>query len=143
MEESKKFLTIVMEFQKRHCKSVLQDSEKGMNGFLLILDANEDEMYANKLAKALNLSRARLSIIAHSLHRRGLINLKKSEADKRKELICLTAKGKDVIKEKKIELENVVDKVFSRLDKNDVDELIRILEKILNSEKTDEEDVIC
>ena len=95
--EVESFMKIVNEFDKLKENHMFSIPDKGCMAVMGRLYQNK-EMYSCQLAKELNLSRARLSLIVKSLKTKKYISTHIDLKDKRINLIKITKEGSKVVK---------------------------------------------
>lgn len=92
---------------------------------------------ASELVKLLQLDPAYLSRILSSFERKELVQKKQSNLDMRKQLLSLTAKGKNVIKELQDKANEQIKKLIANISSNEQSQLIKAMnniEQILKAE---------
>lgn len=79
------------------------------------------------LAKALDVSTARIAVIINDLEKEGLVVREKDEADKRITYISLTLQGTCVVTNDKKHILKVLDNVIKKTSKEDLAGFIKVL----------------
>ncbi len=79
------------------------------------------------LAKALDVSTARIAVIINDLENEGLVLREKDEKDKRITYISLTEKGIFVVTEDKKHVLNVLDNVIKKTSEEELNGFIKVL----------------
>lgn len=137
------FIDIANQFKKLQENSKIPNTDKGCMAVLSILYTKK-EMCSCQLAKELNLSRARLSLIVKNLKSKKLILSKFHLTDKRKIIIKITDEGMRVVEEihaKKIRSMNTL---FEKLGLEKTNLLISLFNDIIKIFEEDEEgELLC
>ncbi len=79
------------------------------------------------LAKALDVSTARIAVILNDLEKEGLVLREKDEKDKRITYISLTQKGTFVVTNDKKHVLNVLDNVIKKTSEEELNGFIKVL----------------
>lgn len=111
----------------------LNDINKGEIGVLSYLMFDCDGVSAGCLSNNLNVSTARIASILRSLESKGYINRLNDDGDKRKTIVMITSKGKEIINNIKKEIINKLDFVLNDIGLDDIKKYIVISNKIRNS----------
>lgn len=105
-------------------------AEKGIYSILEYLINKENAVLAGELSQELNVSTARIAFLLKKMEMRGLIRKIKPINDKRKTLVLITDKGKNLIIKLKnkliLDMQNLVDKIGIE----DIETFIKISKKI-------------
>ena len=96
----------------------------------LVFDKGETS--AGELSEKLNVSTARIASILNSLENKKYITRKVDNSDKRKTLVVVTEKGKELAISAKKEIIDILLKVIDEVGYDDIKEYVRILQKIRN-----------
>ena len=110
----------------------LNNFSRGEVGVLGYLVFDKSEASAGELSEKLNVSTARTASILNSLENKEYITRKVDSKDKRKTLVVITEKGKDLAISTKKEIINMLLKVIDEVGYDDIKEYVRILQKIRN-----------
>lgn len=78
------------------------------------------------------MSLPRIASVINSLESKKLIEKMNDREDKRKTIIYITPTGKEMILKKKEETINKMEKIIEKLDEEDIEEYIKLAEKIGN-----------
>ena len=141
--EVENFMKIVNEFDKLKEKNVLSIPDKGYMAVMGRLYQNK-EMYSCQLAKELNLSRARLSLIVKNLKAKKYVTTHIDLTDKRINLIRITKEGSRIVKETYEKSMLKLKTLFERLGKEKTNQLLEILGDISQIYKEDKEgELLC
>ena len=131
------FMKIVNDYNKVKEHREVSISDKGIMAVMGRLYCNK-EMYSHQLAKELNISRARLSLIVKKLKTKKYITTRCPLTDRRKMLIKITQEGVRVVKEKYNKVLNTIKTLFERLGDEKTNQMISLMEDIVNIYKEDE-----
>lgn len=88
-------------------------------------------VYPSDLSKSLHVTRQRITSILSSLRRKNYITMKMSEKDRRKMRVFLTNDGEKYILEKENTTEKQIDLLVRKLGDDNIRELTRIVELIV------------
>ena len=101
-------------------------------GILLMLAQAEDgAMRPSDLAEALPITRSGTTRLVDRLEQDGLVERRSYESDRRGNLILLTRKGREIFREAgRVHLRGIDEHIGSRLTKDEMDELRRLLAKL-------------
>lgn len=110
----------------------LNNFSRGEVGVLSYLVFDKSEASAGELSEKLNVSTARIASILNSLENKEYITRKIDDFDKRKTLVVITEKGKNLAISTKKEITNMLFKIIDEVGYDDIKEYIRILKKIRN-----------
>ncbi|MBE6143504.1 MAG: winged helix-turn-helix transcriptional regulator [Erysipelotrichaceae bacterium] len=135
--KTEEFMLVVNEYNKikEHSKMVAPD--KGCMAVMSKLYFNK-EMYSCQLAKELNLSRARLSLIVKNLKNKKYVSSHYHLTDKRKILIRITEEGSKIVKNTYYQTLDKLKKLFNKLGEEKTDLMIGLMRDIIKIIKEDE-----
>lgn len=105
----------------------ISQGEMAMLGFLMY---EKSETNPKELSKRFNLSTARVANTLNSLERKEYIKRVHDSSDRRKVMVYITEKGKEVFTEAEKEALNEFSKLLSYLGENDSLCLLEIIDKI-------------
>lgn len=105
----------------------VSQGEMAMLGFLMY---EKSETNPKELSKRFNLSTARVANTLNSLERKEYIKRVHDSSDRRKVMVYITEKGKEVFTEAEKEALNEFSKLLSYLGENDSLCLLEIIDKI-------------
>ena len=105
----------------------ISQGEMAMLGFLMY---EKSETNPKELSKRFNLSTARVANTLNSLERKEYIKRVHDSSDRRKVMVYITEKGKEVFTEAEKEALNEFSKLLSYLGENDSLCLMEIIDKI-------------
>lgn len=108
----------------------VDEIQKGTGFILNYLDESEGEVAAGDLARELNVSTARIAALLKKMEKNGLITRSGSPADARKTIVALTPAGQAFLDERRREILGIAEILIEKVGKEDLDEFIRICEKI-------------
>ncbi len=108
------------------------NSIRGEYGVLNYLCECEGGVSAGELGKALHVVPGRMADILKSLEQKGFIVRLRSDSDRRVVKAAVTEDGRRASQEKRREIHDDYEGLFSMLGENDVRELIRLLRIVLS-----------
>lgn len=108
----------------------LLDFIRGEQSVLFLL-SNEGPLSQSVIQKRLGLAKNRLSAIISNLLNKGLLEKKRSESDKRINIISLTKEGYKIIYEKTEFADKVVNEVLVHFTDSELIELDNIINKMI------------
>jgi DNA-binding MarR family transcriptional regulator len=114
---------------------VLDESQNGMFFILHFLANAKSDVYANTLAKEMNISRARVAVLIQKLLKRNLIEKELSAVDNRIEILKITPYGKKKISEFRKNALNMTSKIIDKIGIDEFNHYIDIsneIRKIIN-----------
>ena len=141
MDYSKKveeFMKIVSDFNKLKESKEVSIPDKGIYAVMGRLYINK-EMYSCQLAKELDISRARLSLIVKKLKEKKYVTSRCPLTDRRKMLIKITEEGIRVVKEKYNSAKNNLKRLFEKLGKEKADLMVSLMGYIVKIYENDKE----
>lgn len=89
-----------------------------------------DDATPSKLANAMNASTARIAMALRSLERKGLIQRRIDNEDRRKVLVSITELGFDLVKSEHEAVHDTMVKIIQELGEDDTREFMRIVDRI-------------
>lgn len=116
----------------RSLTDALNNFSRGEVGVLSYLVFDKSEASAGELSEKLNVSTARIASILNSLESKEYITRKVDSLDKRKTLVVITKKGKELAISTKKEITDMLLKIIDEVGYDDIKEYVRILQKIRN-----------
>lgn len=111
---------------------VLQDGFSGMYVVLKIIKDAERELSAGDISDIFGVTTARTAVVLTTLEKKEYIIKSKSANDARKTIVKITPKGNKVLEERKDELFVAINAFLSKLNANEIDNLYKIIEKLLD-----------
>ncbi|MCM1496966.1 MAG: MarR family transcriptional regulator [Clostridium sp.] len=123
--------SLLAELLNRRMNRAVQDSIRGEYGTLHYLTYVQNGVSAGILTNQLHVVPGRMTDILSSLERKGLVVRKKSEEDKRRVLVYVTAKGRRAAKQKREAIKQEYAGLLKQLGTEDTEELIRLLKIVL------------
>lgn len=109
---------------------VLNDFNRGEVGVLSYLAFDKDEVSSGELSEVLGVTTARVASILNSLEIKGYIKRKEDSLDKRKTLVVITEKGKELAINAKREIINKIISVVREVGYEEIMEYVKIAIKI-------------
>ena len=112
-----------------------KDINETMRGEAFVLNFIEEQDSAvlpGEIGSEMCVSSARIATALNSLEKKGLITRQIDPNDRRKILVCITQKGKELAKRHKNGIINVVKSILEQLGEHDAKEYVRILDRIVN-----------
>lgn len=103
---------------------------QGDSFVLNYLFMNGKKAHPKEISRAMAVSSARIAKILHDLTLKGLIARSIDDTDYRKIFIVLTEKGENCVEELRDIAISKIEEGFSPLDEKDIEDLIRIREKM-------------
>lgn len=111
---------------------ILNEFNRGEVGVLSYLVFDKDIVSAGELSDKLSVTTARVASILKSLESKGFIKKQDDVLDKRKTLVVITKKGKDLAMKTKQEIINKIIKVIKEVGIDEIKEYAKIALKIRN-----------
>ena len=114
-----------------HSKKLVK--KYGLTGPQLILIqviANEGEIVLGTLAKKVSLSQATVTNIVERLEQRGLLSRRKTENDKRRVIVSVTPKGKEILTQKPSLLDESFTRKFDGLEDWEQNLILSMIQRI-------------
>jgi DNA-binding MarR family transcriptional regulator len=99
---------------------------------LNFLNYKQDGALPSELAAAMNSSTARVAMAQKSLESKGYIERRTDAKDRRKVIVSITAKGRELVENEWKEMHERMIALLSQLGEEDTREYIRLAEKITN-----------
>lgn len=109
---------------------VLNDFNRGEVGVLSYLAFDKDEVSSGELSEVLGVTTARVASILNSLEIKGYVKRKEDSLDKRKTLVVITEKGKELAINAKREIINKIISVVREVGYEEIMEYVKIAIKI-------------
>lgn len=109
---------------------VLNEFNRGEVGVLGYLAFDKDEATAGELSEKLNVTTARIASILNSLENKEYIKRKEDNLDKRKTLVSITTKGKELANITKREIIEKIIIVVEEVGYDEIKDYVRIALKI-------------
>ncbi|MCM1158874.1 MAG: MarR family transcriptional regulator [Bacteroidales bacterium] len=123
--------SLLAELLNRRMNRAVQDSIRGEYGTLRYLTYVQNGVSAGILTQQLHVVPGRMTDILLSLERKGLIERRKCEKDKRRVLVYVTKEGKKAAKQKREAIKQEYAGLLKQLGRKDTEELIRLLKIVL------------
>lgn len=115
---------------KSSLADVLNDFNHGEVGVLSYLAFDKDGVSAGELSEKIGVTTARIANILNSLENKKYIKRKEDKLDKRKTIVVITAKGKEIAFDAKEEVINKIAKVIKEIGYDEIKEYARLALKI-------------
>jgi len=125
-------LNVFQTLQKTIAQKHINDATKGEKFVLHYITLSGGEVLPGEIGCETHVSSARVAATLNSLEKKGLITRQIDEGDRRKILVRITQKGREVDEENHNALLKEVTEMLSHLGENDAKELIRIIYKLAN-----------
>ena len=125
-----KQLFMLVGLMQREPIKKMQKISQGEMAMLGFLTYEKSETNPKELSKRFNLSTARVANTLNSLERKEYIKRVHDSSDRRKVMVYITEKGKEVFTETEKEALNEFSKLVSYLGENDSLCLLEIIDKI-------------
>lgn len=110
--------------------NLLNEFNRGEIGVLSYLSFDKDEATAGELSEQLNVTTARIASILNSLENKNYIKRKEDRFDKRKTLVIITEKGKELAEKTKKEITNKMIKVIQEIGCDEIQNYVKTTLKI-------------
>lgn len=91
---------------------------------------NDTNVIPSELGKMMNVSTPRITTILNKLEAKNLIERKISPEDRRNVFITLSNEGRKMAAEKKAQQEKLIQTLVSRVDEQDIQAFIRVLDAL-------------
>lgn len=109
---------------------VLNEFNRGEIGTLSYLAFDKNKVSAGELSEKLNVTTARIACILNSLENKQYIERKEDEKDKRKTLVYITEKGKNLACDAKKEVIEKIIKVIEEIGYDEIKNYINVVARI-------------
>ena len=119
-------LTVYEDFQR---DAPVPQIAPGQLGILVIIDENPD-MTQQQLCEGIGIDKSTFAISLDRLADRGLLRRVRSEDDRRRNSLRLTAKGKETLRAMLVHAERHERRIFTRLSAAEREQLMELLKKI-------------
>lgn len=107
-----------------------QKTRRGTGIVLSYLYDNDTNVIPSELGKMMNVSTPRITTILNKLEAKNLIERKISPEDRRNVFITLSNEGRKMAAEKKAQQEKLIQTLVSRVDEQDIQAFIRVLDAL-------------
>lgn len=122
---------LLAELLNRKLNRTVLDSIRGEYGVLRYLVYEQDRVSAGVLTSQLHVVPGRMTDILKSLEKKGLIERRRDEKDKRRVYVCVTPQGKKQARKMRSYIRKEYQGMFQLLGQRDTEELIRLLKIVL------------
>lgn len=136
MDEKQKAKFYLKEMYEAWPKGFVEKIDVKSRGLWIILHyiaSTPDEVCAGDISKEFNVSTARIAVVLKTLVKKELIETFTSETDRRKVVVKVTQRGKDVLKKGEDELTEFMLLLMNKIGEDDLKEFLRIVAKINNN----------
>ena len=119
-----------------HLAPITRELSKLENGTFLALNClanNQQEVHPKELSQKMAVSSARIAALLNHMEKEGLILRKADPKDNRQIVILLTDRGKQLIKQKREEVVNIMADTLEELGPEEAEAYLRIQMKIIRS----------
>ena len=119
-----------------HLAPITRELSKLENGTFLALNClanNQQEVHPKELSQKMAVSSARIAALLNHMEKEGLILRKADPKDNRQIVILLTDRGKQLIKQKREEVVNIMANRLEELGPEEAEAYLRIQMKIIRS----------
>ncbi len=130
-EKAIEFFEIIAKRKKTLVEIPLNCSQ-GETGTLLYLTFMKNLISSSELAENLNVSLPRITSVLNSLETKKLVKKRIDSEDKRKTIVEITPVGKELVLSKKQEAVEKIEKIIEKLTEEEINQYIRISQKIGN-----------
>ncbi|MGP6145909.1 MarR family winged helix-turn-helix transcriptional regulator [Jeotgalibaca sp. A122] len=107
-----------------------QKTGRGTGIVLSYLYDNDTNVIPSELGKMMNVSTPRITTILNKLEAKNLIERNISPEDRRNVFITLSDEGRKIAAEKKAQQEKLIQTLVSRVDEQDIQAFIRVLDAL-------------
>lgn len=107
-----------------------QKPGRGTGLVLAYLYDHGSNVIPSELGKMLNVSTPRVTTILNKLETKNLIERNISPEDRRNVFITLSEEGRKMVAEKKAQQEKLIETLVSRVDEQDIQAFIRVLDAL-------------
>lgn len=133
MDEEQKAKYYLKEMYNTWPKGFVEKIDVKSRGLWIILhyiSSAPCEVCAGDISKEFNVSTARTAVVLKTLAKRELIETFTSENDRRRVVVKITEKGRDVLKKGEDELTEFMKLLINKIGEDDLKEFLRIVAKI-------------
>lgn len=130
LDLSRQFLHTMFKLKKHGHPKKITEKMQGEALAILYLLEHKNIVLPGEMSNEMNISSARVAAMLNSLENKGLITREMDKRDRRKILVSLTQKGKDLAVKHRQKVENHTAKMLELLGEHDALELVRITEKL-------------
>ena len=132
-ELAKKVVKKIMDINPFDFLDNFSKKSQGMNSILSYLSEKQDVVTAGDLAIKLNVSTARIAVLLRKLEKQKLIEKTISPFDGRVTFVSITSAGQKYLNDEIEESITIMKKILEKVDINEINEFIRIANKIKKS----------
>lgn len=98
----------------------------GEMAVIRLLDKADEGLLAGEISRKLNMTTARIAAVLNSLEKKDMILRKNDPADKRRVLVCVTATGQAVCREKRESIKRHMQRMLEQMGEHDASEYVRL-----------------
>lgn len=129
VESMDKLAEFMNKFQKKVLSGELNDFTLRQLYYIELIHKHKD-ISVSELAKMLDVKKSTVSIAVNQLIERDIITKIQSSADKRQYFLQLTSYGEKIMEMHMQVHKNAINQILEILDPNEVEEFIKIIDKI-------------
>lgn len=129
-EKAKQFLSRFFSAHPRHLFKSMDGNVRGMHPILRYVDRATGEVLAGDIAEFMGISTPRVAAVLNCMEQKGFVVRHPSDGDKRKVVVSITEAGKAELKKADDELLNFTVYLFDTVGDDDLQEFLRIAERI-------------
>lgn len=129
-EDAKEILEKISACRPKSFFNKIDESQRGIDFALIRLAETDNEVIAGDLARELNVSTARIATLLKKMEDKSLIIRRRSDSDARQTVVEITPEGLDHVDKMREQLLARTELLIEKVGKKDLDEFIRISQKI-------------
>lgn len=129
VESMDKLGELMQRFQTELLTGELKEYTLRQLYYIELIDKNEG-ISVSEISRILDLKKSTVSIAVNQLIEQDIVSKIQSNNDKRFYFLKLTSKGKEIMKMHKQVHQNTIKKILTILDQNEVENFIKIVDKI-------------
>lgn len=131
LELAKQLLNNLFLINKCGLKKKFIDNMQGEALTMLYMFRHKKIVLPSEISNDMNISSARVAAMLNSLDNKELVTREIDTSDRRRIIVKLTEKGKEIAERNSQEIENHAAKILELLGEHDAKELVRITEKLV------------
>lgn len=137
-EDAQEFLRKMRSCRPNPLYIRLNESQRGIGFVLDYLRETQGEVIAGDLARELGVSTARIAALLKKMEKNGLIKRHSSSTDARQTVVEITVAGTEYSDKVKEQILEKTELLMEKVGREDLNEFIRISQKIKNSLEEEE-----
>ncbi|OPY56611.1 MAG: putative HTH-type transcriptional regulator YusO [Pelotomaculum sp. PtaU1.Bin035] len=102
-----------------------------MSQFIVLMSLKDRTVNVSEVAEEMCVSLSAVTALADRLHKAGFVVRRRDEQDRRLVWLALTGEGERIVSACQLARKKVLKKYFGQLREEDIDQLMKIYEKIL------------